>query len=147
MVNLSLFAERLNDLMAEANIKSEQLGKNIGVDGSTIRRWRRGDGVVNLTNLVSLSDYFGCAADYLAGRSEVDNNESFTPKPLPPFPLRLREVLQERGLSRYLLDKDTKFKDGYFCQWDKGTAPMLPTLIELADLLDCTIDYLIGRET
>jgi len=145
MVNLSLFGERLSDLMDEANIKSDELGNKIGVAGSTIRRWSRGDGVINLTNLVSLADYFGCAVDYLAGRS--DSIEVFTPKLLPPFPKRLREVLQERGMSRYSMTKDTRFKNNFFWKWDKGSPPMLSSLIELADFFDCTIDYLIGRET
>jgi len=144
MSNLSLFGERLSDLMLESNIKSDELGNKIGVSGSAIRRWQRGDGVINLTNLIALVDYFGCAIDYLVGRS--DNTEAFKSKQLPPFALRLREVLQERGMSRYSLNRDTKFKNNYFWKWDRGTIPTLPNIIELADLLDCTIDYLIGRE-
>lgn len=141
---LSLFGERLSDLMMEANIKSDELGVKIGVSGSAIRRWQRGEGVINLTNLISLADYFGCAIEYLIGRS--DNLETFAPKKLPPFALRIREVIQEKGLTRYSMNKNTKFKDSYFWKWSKGSIPTLPNLIELADILDCTIDYLIGRE-
>jgi len=141
---LSLFGERLTDLMLEANIKSDELSNKIGVSGSGIRRWQRGSSDINLVNLITLADYFCCAIDFLVGRS--DNNEEFMPKQLPPFPQRLREVMQEKGMTRYSMDKDTKFKDSYFYRWDKGIAPMLQTVIELADLLDCTIDYLIGRE-
>ena len=144
MENLSHFSERLKELMLEANIKSDELGQKIGVSGSTIRTWHRGDSVINLTNLINLADFFECAIDYLVGRS--DNTDVFVKKELPPFALRLREVLQERGMSRYSMTRDTKFKDKYFCNWDKGTIPLLPNIIELADILDCTIDYLIGRE-
>ena len=144
MVILSLFSERLSDLMFDAKIKSDELGNKIGVSGSAIRRWQRGIGTINLTNIILLADFFGCAVDYIAGRSE--SNDVFTPKELPPFPLRLREVLQEKGMSRYSMDRDTKFKDCFFWRWDKGTVPTLPNLIELADLLNCSIDYLIGRE-
>jgi len=147
MVNLSLFGERLSDLMIEVNIKSEELGKKIGVSGSAVRRWQRGNGIINLTNLIALADHFGCAVDYLAGRGSIDNDEVFTPKTLPPFPQRLREVMQEKGMTRYSMDQDTKFKDCYFTRWDNGTIPLLTNVIELADLFDCTIDYLIGRET
>lgn len=144
MDNLSKFAERLSELMFDAKIKSELLGAAIGVSGSAIRRWLRGSGVINLTNLVTLADYFRCSIDYLVGKTE--NYITITPKPLPPFSKQIRKVLEEKGLSRYAMTKNTKFKDKYFWKWDKGTIPMLPNILELADILDCSIDYLVGRE-
>lgn len=141
---LSEFAERLNELMQLKNIRSEQLAKEIGVSGSIIRYWQRGTKQTSLPNLIKLADYFGCTMDFLAGRS--DNEMSFIPQTPPPFPQALRRALALRGMTRYSLDRDTKFDDSYIYSWDHGSPPDLFTLVELADLLDVTIDYLVGRE-
>lgn len=144
MYNLSRFAERLNDLISDAGLNGNQLSKAIGVSPSTISDWRNDKMQINLPKLILLADYFKCSIDFLVGRSELI--ESVTPKDLPPFCQRLREVLKERGYNRYSLDKQTKFKDSYIYSWDHGSVPHINSLIELADLLDCSIDYLIGRE-
>lgn len=141
---LANFAERLKEIMQDNNIKSEKLGEATGINGSTIRRYLRTGSVVNLSKLLILTDYFKCSIEFLIGRS--DDYLPYTPKPCPQFSIRLRTVLKERGLNRYKLDKNTRFKDSYFDNWDHGADPNIETLAELADMLGCTIDYLIGRD-
>jgi len=138
------FAERLNELMALKNIKSIQLGKEIDVGGSTIRYWQRGEKQPSLLSLLKLADYFNCTIDYLTARSE--NEINFTPKITPPFPQALRRALASQNMTRYSLARDTKFSDSYMYSWDHGAVPDMLTLIELANILDCSIDYLVGRE-
>ena len=65
---------------------------------------------------------------------------------LPKFSLRLREVMKEKGVSTYRLRKESRYDGKYFQKWDRGSDPIALTLIEFADILDCTVDYLIGRE-
>ncbi len=71
---------------------------------------------------------------------------NYTPKPVPNFYGRLREIMGEKGVSRYKLVKDNKIYDSYFSNWKNGANPHILTLIMLADYLDCTIDYLVGRD-
>ena len=87
MDNLSEFSERLSELMLFKNIKSEKLGKTLGISGSIIRRWLRGAKQPSLPNLIKLADYFYCAMDFLAGRSDAEMR--FTPKTPPPLPAAL----------------------------------------------------------
>ena len=141
---LSKFGERLTELMFYANIKSEELGAKLNLSGETIRRYCKGMNGINLANLVKLADYFKCSIEFLACRT--DKQLDFTIYPTPPFPKRLRVVLHEKGYTRYSLDKYTKFKDRYITNWDRGSQPNIFTLIELSDLLKCSIDYLVGRE-
>ncbi len=141
---LSEFAERLSELMAIKNIKSEELGKEIGISGSSIRFWLRGKRQASLPNFIKLADYFGCTMDFLVGRS--DEEMKFTPKVPPPLSAALRRAFELRGITRYSLDRDTKFKDSYIYSWDHGSSPDMVSLIELADILDVSIDYLVGRE-
>ena len=142
---MSIFSERLNELMFEHDdIKSEQLGKEIGISGATIRRWLSGGQQIFLSNLIILADYFECSIDFLVGKTE--NTLDFEPQKCPPFSKRLREVMKEKGVTTYKLRKNTRYGSKYFQQWDSGSDPLSYTLIELADILNCSVDYLIGRE-
>lgn len=145
MDNLSKFSERLKDLMFEANdIKSEQLGKAIGISGQTIRAWCDGSQSIFLSKAVRLADYFHCSLEYLVGRS--DTLLDFTIKPCPPFYDQFRAVMKERGATRYRMAKESKIKDSYFTTWKEGSDPHILSVITVADYLDVTIDYLVGRE-
>ena len=145
MDNLSKFSERLKELMIERNIKSNELGVAIGVDGSNIRRWLRGVNSVALNQLVKLAIYFNCPVDFLVGR--IEYYERFKPKTCPVFIENLYKILEEKGVSTYKLNNDTSIKYGLLTRWRKGTVPHLTSLLELANYLDCSIDYLIGLES
>jgi len=140
------FGDRLSELMLLKNdVKSEQLGKALGVSGCSVRCWLKGKHQISLPNLLKVADYFGCTMEFLAGRS--DNEMKFIPQTPPPFPQALAKVMKERGVTRYWLHKNTKFKDPYLYKWNHGSPPDLTSLIELADFFEITIDYLVGRET
>ena len=141
---LENFAERLQECMLYANIKSEQLGEKLGIGGATIRKYCGATSGIRLPNLIKLADYFNCSIDYLLGRT--DKQLDFKLHSVMNFSERLRQVLKEKGLSRYSLDRDTKFKDAYFAVWDKGSQLGVVTLVELAEILDCSVDYLVGRD-
>lgn len=141
---LKNFSERLAELMKDEEINAASLGKEIGVGHSTVNRWLRIERKINLTNLIKLANRFNCTMDFLAGRNYDDMK--FIPQNPPPFPQALRRALKTAGKSRNYLDKHTKFKDSYIYNWDHGTVPDIISLVELADILECTIDYLVGRE-
>lgn len=141
---MSNFGERLTELMFYRKISPEELAKSINVNQSTIRDWKRSKYLVFLDNLVKLANFFGCSIDFLIGRS--DTLIDFTPQERPPFFQRLREVMAELGVTRYKLVKKTGIQDTAFSQWKKGANPHVLTLIKLANYLDVTIDYLIGRD-
>lgn len=141
---MSNFKERLNDLMVEEQIKSDQLGKAIGVSGQTIRAWCDDSQSILLSNIIKLADYFHCSIDYLIGIS--DSTTEYTAKQYPPFYDRLRKVMEEKGKTRYRMTKESKIKDSYFTTWKSGSDPHILSVIEVAKYLDVTIDYLIGRE-
>lgn len=61
--------------MIHNNIKSErvklgwtqeELGKYLGVDESTIRRWEKGASAPS-ASVIAMSNLFGCSIDYLFG--------------------------------------------------------------------------------
>ena len=57
------------------------------------------------------------------------------------------DILQERGLSAYRVSKDTGIPKAIVYEWVSGIRePAQPDhWIKLADYLDCSVDYLLGR--
>lgn len=64
------FSERLNELMEDKNLSSFALSKIIGINDTTILRWRKGLINPTIDKLNMLCDYFGVTADYLLGRED-----------------------------------------------------------------------------
>lgn len=139
-----MFGERLKDLMIENKIKSEILAEKIKVDGSTVRLWCSGNSDIFLSNILKLADYFGCSLEYLLGKS--DTLLDYIPSPPPPFYSRLIFVMEEKQVSQYRIIKDTVMSSGNFSSWKKGADPFVRTLIDVADYLNVTLDYLVGRD-
>jgi transcriptional regulator with XRE-family HTH domain len=138
------YGERVKELMFDKKVSPKKLSADLGVSLSTVYRWRNGESEFLLTNLITLADYFCCSIDFILCRE--DFSADFTPKKCPPFSQNLRKVMKEKGLTTYKLRKNTRYDSIYFQKWDKGASPLASTLIELADLLDCSVDYLVGRE-
>ena len=144
MYNLSKLSERLKELMFDhGNMKSEALAAEIGVMGTSVRNWINGTYEITLANAIKLADYFQCSLDYLTGLRE--NYETVFPRDLPPFYLRLREVMRELGITRYKIAHSKNFSDSYFTNWASGEQPKLATVCALADYLNVSLDYLVGR--
>lgn len=80
----------------------------------------------------------------MAGRT--DTELGYKAQPLPPFFDRLKFVMNEKKISRYKVVSDLPVYDSYFTNWKQGKSPNILTLIMLADYLEVTIDYLVGRE-
>lgn len=146
MYNLSIFSERLKEIMFDRNdMKSEALAKEIGTAGSTVRTWLNATNEISLENAIKIADFFHCSLDYLAGKTETD--QEIIPHSLPPFYDNLRLVMKQTGKTRYRITKETAIKDAFFTNWRKGQMPMLSSVCELADYMHVTLDYLTGRET
>ena len=146
MDNMSIFGERLNELLFDRNISPLMVTTALNVSISTIYRWKNNQAKIMLSNLIGLANLLNCSIDFLFGRS--DEILTFIPNEhIPPFSIRLREVMREKRLSTYSLRNSTRYDGRYFENWDHGSEPNSATLCELADILDCSIDYLVGRET
>lgn len=138
------FASGLNEIILERGKNVSEIAKATGVSTEAVRLWKTGSGSIRLSQLIKLADYFGCSIEYLIGRTL--SSSVFPLSSCPPFYERLRFVMKEKGVTRYMLVKNTPIFDGYFTNWKRGADLNLHTLIILSDYLECTIDYLVGRE-
>ncbi len=144
--NSYMISKRLKELIQEENIKIKVLVERLNITNPTkIYDWLNGRNQPNLVNLVKLADYFHCSIEYLIGRTDDNSVTEF--KVCPPFDERLRAVMKERNVTQYRLILDKIVNPSHFTRWMKEKYnPELSSLIKLADYLNVSIDYLIGRE-
>ena len=57
---------------------------------------------------------------------------------------RVKELLKENGMSISALESTLGFGNGTIAKWEK-TAPSAVKLQKVADYLDVSVDYLLGR--
>lgn len=142
---MSEFAERLSELVLYSDLNVSQLNELLKCGNSTLNHYLTGRHKPTFDMLVRVADYFNCTTDFLLGLEENSSAQSF--KPCPPFNERLNEVCKASNVSRYELQKRTKIAESVMRYWARGkTKPSVDNLIKIANALNCSVDFLIGRE-
>ena len=145
MINLSKFAETLEELILEHELTAKSLAEALGYKPSTITRYLREERVPTVENLIALADYFTCSTDFLLGRTETNNALNF--KPCPPFNERIDLLLKHFNCSSYKIYNRTGISKSRYYDWKNGKrAPTVDNIMRLADLFECSTDFILGRE-
>ncbi|MCM1306808.1 MAG: XRE family transcriptional regulator [Bacteroides sp.] len=145
MFNLSIFAERLAELMFDNNINAPKLAKALGISSTTITRYLALKRVPTLPTIILIADYFNCTIDFLLGIENEIYQTKF--KPCPPFSERLAYLFKHFGKTKVGLRDEKEISESIIFSWLRGD--VLPTpdnLIKLAEYFNCSIDYVVGRE-
>lgn len=62
------------------------------------------------------------------------------------FTDRFMQTLQSKKLTAYKVAKETGISQGLMNEYKNGIKlPTVQNLIKIADYLDCSVDYLLGR--
>ena len=139
------FKATLKELMEDNDLNPTGLGRAIGVNMFVVRKWLYEVKDVKPKSLIKVADYFGCSLEYLCGKTDV--LLSYEPQPLPAFGEWIKTVLHSCDKTSYRLFGDTKIAPSQYNAWSHGTMPMLTTLEKLAEYLNVTLDYLVGRQS
>ena len=142
---LSSFVENLNELMFDNKMTVKDFCEKLDIGKSECYRCLRKENLPIFTTIIKIADYFCCSIDYLLGRAPhlIDDKLNYT----PPFNIAFAQILKERGLTRYQLNKHTKIANARIDDWYHGKrVPTLDNVIRLAKYFDCTIDKLLCRE-
>lgn len=145
MINMSIFAERLNELMFDNKTTPEILSIALSVDLSLIYKYLRKEYIPSTPNAIRIANYFNCSLDYLFGLTE-DISTHFC-KEYKPFAVCFQALLKEHNCTRYRLKKDTVLAKQSVDDWYNGKrVPTIDNLIVLAEYFSCSLDHFIGRE-
>ena len=145
MINIEKFSERLEELIREKGMDNKTFAREVGVPESCISYFINSLRMPTITTLVKISDYFNCSADYVLGITE-NTNSSF--KVCPPFSERLQYLIEfYKYPSPKSFRKDLNLSKSRFNEWLKGTrVPSLDNIIKISEGLECSVDFVLGRE-
>ena len=141
---LAGFTETFNDLIKENEKSVKNLSTELGTSPFVIQKWKNHSVDLKLKSIIKLADYFNCSIEFLCGKTRTYLD--YTPKECPKFGDWILELLKQCNSSSYKLLKDTSIKPAQFHYWRKGIEPLLSSLEVIAEYLDITLDYLIGRD-
>ena len=149
MINLSKFAETLDNLIFEHNNKEKLDGKtlasHLGVAAPTITRYLTAKRAPTINNLVLLADYFNCTTDFLLGRENENYVKNF--KSCPQFSEHFKNLLTHYGYNCLTFAKATNIHQSRVYDWKNGKkVPNIDSVIKIAEFFDCSVDYVLGRE-
>lgn len=145
MFNLSLFAERLNELFFDNNTNVIDVEKLTDIPKSTLYRYLKAETIPSVAMLIKLAEHFNCSIDYLIG-IDTDNYYTVNIKS-PPFSERFHFLLKKFEVSKYKLNKELGLPDTSLYNWQNGKRePSIESIMKLAEYFNCSIDYIVGRE-
>ncbi len=151
-MSLSVFADRLKEIMALENLSRRALALKTGLQRKSILTWLDGKYYPRYDALITLSNFLKVDMDYLLGLSN-ENNYSLSAKrckfeEVPErFIIILNKYLSEKGKTKYRLAKDLEMGQTTVERWFTSNGmPETATLIKLAKLMKESVDYLLGRE-
>ncbi|MBQ3506567.1 MAG: helix-turn-helix domain-containing protein [Clostridia bacterium] len=145
MGNLSKLPERLKELMFDKGISAGELASAVYTKNNTITRYLQGVSSPAYDIFIRLVEYFNCSADFLLGTGELPLYEKKFLS-IPPFSVRLRQVIEECKTTQYALKKQTGLSWNNFHKWLNGKSlPSPDSLLTLATALEVSVDYLLGR--
>ncbi len=145
MNDLDKFPERLSELMFYNNKNATQIAEDIGCESATISHYLAGLHIPTIDMAVRLADYFNVSTDFLLCLTEENKVNEF--KKCPPFNMRFIEVCKICGVSRYKLNKLTGISESVMRYWVRGnTSPSVTSVIRIAEALERSVDYVLGRE-
>lgn len=135
----------LKDLMSEFQINASQLNLALQCGNATSNHYLSGNILPNTEMTIKLADYFSCTCDYLLGLESENYATQF--KTCPPFDERLKELCIIHRITRYRLQKITNIPESVLRYWARGkTTPSIINVVKIAEALQCSVDYVLGRE-
>jgi len=141
---MSIFVERLKEYMQDLNLTQQLMEDDYNICHTLTSDYLLEKTLPSYNTFIKLLYIFNCSADYLLGLDEIPTEETLYT--VLPFHERLRQVLREKKISGEKLKRDMHVSGSVYYNWTSGKAlPTSASLIRLAEYLDCSIDYLIGR--
>ena len=143
---LSNLSDTLNEILTIRGLTKSALAEGSGIPVSCISQYVNGKQAPYLDSLIKLADYLHCSIDYLLGRTDDCSEKTY--KSCPPFAERLEALRKEKKLpSNKIYDREGISKSSYY-EWRRGASlPTLENLVSLAKVFDCSVDYILGRES
>ncbi len=130
-------------------LSQEELANKLKISQKSVSKYERGTRRPSYETLVSMSSIFGVTVDYLLGNdttgTDYQNYQMDAPEFGLDFKCRLKEILEEKGISENDFPKITGFHPDDADAYLYGNRiPSIEDLIKLSGSLHVSADYLLG---
>lgn len=145
----NMISNGLNNAMYKAGYTYTTLAFILGCAENTTRCWMTGKKTPGLTRIIEMAVLFNCSTDYLLGLSKdfeelkVESNSIDISVALEFMGERIRKA--QSGYSNNKLAQELEVKQSTVCNWIGGRSiPNIQYIIEIAQLLNVSTDYILG---
>lgn len=142
MYNSSDIASRINYLLKVQNKSQKIMLENCGLNKNSISTMTARNSIPKADNLAKIADYLGVSVDYLLGRT---NNPDIIVYDLGIIEQRIMLIATKMKLSKNKLLSNVGLNKSVFDNMKKGTIPSVDKIHKIADYLNVSVDYLLGR--
>ena len=144
---MSKFAEIISNLMKQENLTTTDIKRLVGISTAQMGRYMSGYYEPSLINAIKLSSYFNYSLDFLVGLDNIPNRFGIFKNPdYEKFITRYYELLKQNKTNHNRVSRLTKFNRNNLIYWQKNKSiPTLDILCKLAEHLNTSVEYLIGR--
>lgn len=148
---LKRFGIRLKELRNEKHLTQAELGTIMGCIDRNVQKMEYGRNNVPANHLVQLASFFGVSLEYLTGRSEdrtaaLEGAEMDRSLDLQLFAQRLKTLRKEKGLTQKKMAEMIGRTERHYQDIEAGKINIsILMLLQLADLFEVSLDYLVGR--
>lgn len=143
---MSKLSEQLSELMNEDGLTQKTLAEKLNTSRPKLSMYLNDKTLPTFKIFVKLIEFFNCSADFLIGKKDYPERER-NYLPVQPFGTRLKSILKERGISQYSFKNSTEISWSILHGWFTGKSqPSIDNIKKVADNLECSVDYLLGRE-
>ena len=140
------FAERLKALRMEHRMTQRELASKLNMSQSTIALYENGDRRPDLDTINKIADIFNVSIDYLFGRDASNISEEDQQR--IEFGKRLSLLRKRHRLTQQDMAEKLKITRGAYGLYEQvRREPSIQMIIEIADILGVSLDYLLGRDT
>ena len=138
------FKNRIAEIITFDEKEKVKTSKKIGVDLNTLTLAIEYGKIPSVKSLIKISDYYNVSIDFILGNTEDDT--FIVAKEKATFAERPLMLIKEKGITQYQLAKLSHIDKSYITKWLKGEFVASVSFLEtLADCLNVSIDYLLGR--
>lgn len=142
---MNKFKEILEELIFEmGNPSLSEIERLSGIKQSQFSRYLMG-AYPYINSAINLANFFDVSVDYLFGISTDKSHSGYGAKNLTVFLERYDKALKDNNYTNWQFCKKFNLSESNWRHWKMGQEPKLETLIIIAEKLNVSIDYLIGR--
>lgn len=143
------FVKRINKMFEEEKISKRKFSKLSNINTRSLTEYLNGLFFPRYDTLIKLANYFEVSIDYILGISDnarfISSQENISDVP-KIFRATVSDLLRSKNMTEYKFAKALDIGQGKVTMWLKyESMPETPMLIKIAKVLDCSVDFLLGR--